>query len=378
MPDSLPADPPHARSLTDVMPDALAALDGRSGPLGLSPATSAIVVLVDGLGIQQLRDRSGHARTLAAAAGRKDVVRTVFPSTTAAALTSLTTGTAPGRHGVVGYRVRIPGTDAATNQLTGWEADGIDPATWQPEPTAFERATAAGRPAFVVNKAEYADTGFTRAAFRGAEFIAAASVAERFAAAAAAARANPGALVYTYANELDAAGHRHGVDSDAWLAALEEVESAMGSLTDVADGVGVLVTADHGMVDVPRHAHRLLTHGDDVLDEVDLIAGEPRMLHLYAAPGAEQRVLDRWRAAESSRSWVLSRAELVASGALGPSVTPEAAARLGDVVVAARSRVAYYDDRLADRGPQNMVGQHGSWTPEERIVPLLRFGAFSR
>ena len=52
-------------------------------------------------------------------------------------------------------------------------------------------------------------------------------------------------------------------------------------------------------------------------------------------------------------------------------------ARIGDVLVAARSGIAYYDDRLADKGAQKMIGQHGAPTHDERIVPLIRLGAFA-
>jgi hypothetical protein len=51
------------------------------------------------------------------------------------------------------------------------------------------------------------------------------------------------------------------------------------------------------------------------------------------------------------------------------------APRIGDVLVAPRKRIAYYDGRDPQRIGRNMVGQHGSLTPEETRVPLLRFGA---
>jgi hypothetical protein len=51
--------------------------------------------------------------------------------------------------------------------------------------------------------------------------------------------------------------------------------------------------------------------------------------------------------------------------------------RIGDVLVAARAGIAYYDDREADKGPQKMIGQHGSLTDEERVVPLIRLGAYA-
>ena len=130
------------------------------------------------------------------------------------------------------------------------------------------------------------------------------------------------------------------------------------------------------MIDVPAHRHVLLREGDELLDEVDVIGGEPRMLHLYASDGAAERVASRWRESESDRAWVMTRAEAVDAGLFG-TVHPEVAPRIGDVLVAARSSVAYYDDRLTDKKPQRMIGQHGSLTDQERIVPLIRFGVFA-
>ena len=87
-------------------------------------------------------------------------------------------------------------------------------------------------------------------------------------------------------------------------------------------------------------------------------------------------MLERWRAAESGRSWVFARDEAVAAGLFG-DVDADVLPRIGDVLVAARGRVAYYDDRLTDKASQRMVGQHGSLTSAERIVPLIRLGAYA-
>ena len=73
---------------------------------------------------------------------------------------------------------------------------------------------------------------------------------------------------------------------------------------------------------------------------------------------------------------MISRTEAIEAGLFGP-VADEVRARIGDVLVAPRAGIAYYDDRLADKGAQKMVGQHGSLTHEERIVPLIRLGAFA-
>lgn len=372
---SLPTDPSAARSLTDVVPELLASLSGESR--WFAPAQSAIVVLVDGLGRGNLTARSGHARFLTSRLTKRDAARTVFPSTTAAALTSLLTATMPGTHGIVGYRVRIPGTNLAPNQLQGWESDGLDPYTWQRAVPLFERENAHGRPCFVVSKAAYAATGFTVAIQRGATFVAAETVADRFSIAADVAARNPGALVYVYAPELDSIGHAHGWESDAWLAALETVDGAARQLEAMLPpNVGAVITADHGMVDIPQHRQVLVGAGDPLWDGVALVGGEPRMLHLYTEPGSDESVLARWRAREGERAWVMSRSDASDAGLFG-AIDPDVLPRIGNVLVAARGQVAYYDDREVDKKAQRMIGQHGSLTDLERIVPLVRLGAFA-
>ncbi len=376
MSSSLPTDPPSARSLTDVVPQALASLTGS--PSWFAPARSAIVVVADGLGRVNLTARAAYARFLVERMTKKDAARSVFPSTTAAALTSLLTGTAPGVHGLVGYRIRVPGTDLAPNQLTGWEHDGLDPRAWQRAQPIFEREAVGGRPCFVVTRPQYADTGFTVATARGAEFFGAVTVGERLALAQALASQHPGALIYVYIPELDVIGHSRGVESDAWAHELEAIDAVLRRWdAGLPSDVGAVLTADHGMIDVAPTGHVLLGDGDPLLDDVSVVAGEPRMLHLYADEGVAEQVAQRWRSSESARSWVLTRREAIEAGLFG-SVSPEVEPRIGDVLVAARAAVAYYDDRLADKKAQRMVGQHGSLTDQERIVPLIRLGAFAR
>ncbi|QKJ19448.1 alkaline phosphatase family protein [Microbacterium hominis] len=366
---SLPVDSPRTRSLTEVVPEMLAAMEG--GGSWLAPATSAIVVVLDGLGARNLAARAGHARYLAQAGGRRDVARSVFPSTTATALTGLLTGASAGEHGVVGYRARVPGTDAVVNQLRGWEGGEL--------PDGWQRAAplTAGRRSFAVSKREYAETGFTRATLGGAQFHGEDDLSARVDIAVDLAARHPGSFTYLYAPDLDMVGHRRGWESDEWIAALEGVDAAMRRLGEsLAPEVGAIVTADHGMVDVPRHRHVLLSDGDDLVEGVRLIGGEPRMLHLYTQGGAAADVLRRWDTAEGHRAWVLSRADAIQAGLFG-AVDAAVRERIGDVLVAARGGIAYYDDRLADKGPQRMVGQHGSLTDEERTVPLIRLGAFA-
>ena len=368
----LPAPSATAPSLAAVMTSSLAAIRSEANPLGLPPVRSAIVLLVDGLGASSLAASSGHARTLAPALGRADVIESVFPTTTAAALASLTTGASPGEHGLVGYTIVDPATDRVINALTGWGPD-LDPATWQRRKTVFESA---GVDAVAVGPARYRTSGFTQAVLRGARYIGAKSIAERVQAAVAAATRHP-AIVYVYAAELDQAAHAHGWQSGRWTDALEEVDSAVRAALPGLDATrtGLLVTADHGILDVPAHSQVLFGQDAALMKDVRHVAGEPRNVHLHVEPGTDPAELAAtWRDRESDRAWVATRDEAVAAGWFG-TVDPAVAPRIGDVVVAARKAVAYYQHE--HDGGRSMIGQHGSLSPDELRVPLLRFGAFS-
>lgn len=353
--------------------DLFAALRGDSDVL--PRAESAVLVVIDGLGAISLRAHAGHARALTGGITKRDVAHSVFPSTTAAALTSIVTGVWPGEHGLVGYRVLDPSRDVLVNQLSGWETDGLDPLTWQPAPTIFERAAGMGHASFAVGVAAYARSGFTRATLRGAEFVAARTPADRVGTAYELAQRHPGSLVYCYLPEVDKAGHKHGVDSAEWVTALENIDAAIS--VRVPPGVGVLVTSDHGMVDVPTNRQIVLE--EEHLDGIRHVGGEPRMLHAYLEPDAEaDAVLARLRTDLEGAADVITRDEAIGLGLFGPKVTAAAASRIGDLLAVARGMAAVYDGTAADQRGRGMVGQHGALTPEERQVPLIRLGAFAR
>lgn len=369
----IPSAPAGRRCLADVLPGALDALLGRPGLLGSPHVERILLVLVDGLGAANLRQRSGHSRVLAPALNRASTMVSGFPTTTASALASLTTGLRPGEHGMVGYRVLDRASDRLVNQLSGWD-ERMVPEQWQPRPTVFERAVAEGIRTAVIGHPRYARSGLTRAILRGAEYHSAGTIAERFAAARALFDQGGRHLVYLYVPELDQAAHARGWESPEWTAALEQLDGELETATRLLRGrEGLVVTADHGVIDVPASSHVLLER--PLLDGVRHLGGEPRCLQLHLEAGVDaDEVAGRWAEAEGERAWIGTRSHIAASGWFG-EVGPAAAERMGDVFVAARKAIAYY--AASDSSGRSMIGQHGSLTPEETQVPLLCFGALA-
>lgn len=348
--------------------------------LNLPAAKRICVVLVDGLGKALLKQRASHApflRGVMAAdsgGGHPRTLQAAFPSTTATSLSSLGTGTVPGQHGMVGYDVLDPRQDKVVNLLGNWDG-GVDPLRWQPFPTIFE--TLHGTvPCTTVSLPHFATSPMTRAALRGGTFRGAVSTHARVEQAVEALAATPRALVYLYWSELDKAGHAHGADSHQWERQLEELDAGMKRLaaTAPADTL-ILLTADHGMVDVPRGARIDYSAFEDLVDGVRHTAGEPRMVHLYLEPGLPESHRDRlmaaWLERFGKKAWVLTREQAVTAGYFG-ELRQGVGERIGDILVLAREAVAFYDLRRVRTAAMDVVGQHGSITKGEREVPLLR------
>ncbi|MEY4457840.1 MAG: hypothetical protein RIS25_433 [Actinomycetota bacterium] len=358
------------RSLAAVLQSSFEAVKGRPNSLNLKHVKHAVIVLVDGLGETNLLARKAHARTLVKATGPS--ISAGFPSTTASMLTSLMTGADPGSHGLVGYSVRNPHTGLVVNQLSG--LDSLDVRTWQPLPTIWEVEDQI--PSAVIASPRYQHSGLTEASLRGADYVPAANYADRLDSIAHFLRSTARGVAYVYVPELDMTAHASGVESDQWIRRLEELD---GFVADVARLLGpkdgMLVTADHGVIDVPDHHHIVIPSDSPLLQGVTT-GGEPRCLHLYVdEPGRVDDVFELWRNAEGERATIVRRADAIDSGWFGQT-TVEHAARIGDIIVLPKGIRVYFDERVATSGSRAMRGHHGGMSPAEMVVPLKRFGAF--
>lgn len=382
-PHSAPVPRYGTGSLADLLPAVAAGLGvpGLTSGLDLRPADRVCVFLIDGLGWELLRAHPEYAPFLSSLTatsgnGTGTPVTAGFPSTTATSLASVGTGLPPGAHGLPGYTVLDPDTGALMNQLR-WQP-WTDPYRWQPYPTVFQLADAAGVHTCQVSAPTFEQTPLTKIALSGGTFHGRLSGEERMDLAAEQLAAGDRSLVYTYYSEVDGKGHRFGVDSDEWRGQLMYVDGLARRLAERLPPRSVLyVTADHGMIDVPFDPESRIDFDEDweLRAGVALLGGEGRARHLYAVPGAAADVLAVWREVLGDRMWVASRDEAIAAGWFGPpgdggGVDDRVRGRIGDVVAAAAADVAVVASRTEPK-ESAMVGLHGSMTAVEQLVPLL-------
>jgi len=358
-----PIFPDYSANVRAIVPTLLAPQRGLGRgwmPEPVRDARQVVILVLDGLGWEQFDDHREHMPTLATFEGGP--ITTVVPSTTATALTSITTGLTPGEHGLVGYRIDLGGE--VLNVLR-WATSGGDarrkhePNRVQPFPPFMGESVA------VVTKADFEHSGFTEAHLRGGRLFGWRASSSLAVTVGELLRAGE-PLIYAYYDGIDKIAHERGFGDyyNAELRAADDlVEQVSAQLTD---GAALLVTADHGQVAVGTD---LRAPAAEVLKLTRYLSGEGRFRWLHARPGCAEELLEVAMAQHGDVAWVMSRQQLVEGGWFGSVVSPPVAARLGDVALITKAPISFIDP--ADSGPFPLVCRHGSLTSAEMLVPLL-------
>jgi hypothetical protein len=345
-------------SVAGLVPALLGYNDGAWLPACVEGASAVVLLVLDGLGWDAVQNHAGRLPVVSSLGGGP--ITTVVPSTTSAALPSITTGMPPAEHGLVGYRMRLP---RGILNVLKWELDdgrkGPPPATVAPA-QAF-----CGLSVPVVTREDFLGGGFTDAFMRGSRFYGwrmPSSIAvtvrqlveagERF--------------VFAYYNGVDFVAHKYGLRDEFYPAELAYADTLVGDLIDaLPPQATLLVTSDHGQVHLGDQLPL-----DPIASLIEACAGEPRFRSLHARAGAARELIDAAAQTFGHQAWVLSRQQLVDEGWLGPKAPGKAVLRrLGDVTLAARDPIGFADP--AHKGEWTMRSGHGSTTPAEMLVPLV-------
>jgi len=346
-------------SVAGLVPALLGARDDSWLPEPARAADAVVLLVLDGLGWNALREHAAEMPELTAMAGGP--ITTVVPATTASALTSIATGLAPAQHGILGYRMLV-GNDVL-NVLRWSVPNNARP----PDPFDVQRHTAfLGRPVPVVTKTEFRTSGFTQAHLRGSRFVGwhtTAALVEHCRCEVEAGER----LVYAYYPGVDSIAHEFGLHARVFRRELEAADALVGALLDaLPERAALLVTADHGQVHLEPDSWIAIP---DLAAHTTAMAGDGRFRYLYARKGEARELHAAAREQLGARAWVWSRAELLDEGLLGEGATGSIPGRIGDVVLAARDAIAFVDPAMPKEA--QLRSGHGSLVADEMLVPLV-------
>lgn len=354
----LPSLPKSLGNLTTVFDSMQRAIRGEQNRLNLPRVSSAILVLVDGLGLVNLSERKAHAKELFSA-DTSSKLYSSLPSTTTVSLAGMAAGGSPVDHGVLGYSAFDRQSEAVISFLKISPEDARrHRLQWKQNP---------GISVTSVGPTAYAASGFTELTFGAEDYRGANKLSDRFDTALQAATSGS-SLVYLYVPELDQIGHRYGWLSQKWVQALEDLNLEFRRADQIArkNRIGIFLTADHGMVDVPESGHiEIANHFPTAI----AVTGDPRCRFIYLE--------DTWDSVDiptelDTFGFLVSYADF-ASAAYGAI---PAGSLKPDLVLLAKEGFAFYDRRFSEPKSRMIVGQHGSVSNAELRVPAVVAGGF--
>jgi hypothetical protein len=367
----LPSVPTSFGRLSEAYLSALLALDGKLNPLSLPARQSYLVILVDGLGVANIKAAGGHAGFLNQKLNSSKSLFSGFPTTTATSLASFATGKQSGDHAFIGYRVFDREASKPINLLNDLGVE-FPPEKYQDLQTISEQAANAGKKVLTVGPAEYAKSGFTAATMPASTYLAANTFQDRFEMARTAI-SKPNALVYLYIPELDQLAHRFGTKSQNWLNTIEDLDSVLAAFVkSLPTTAGAILTADHGVIDVAQTSHVYLEQFESMKD-LAMIGGDPRVGFLYFDTGIDLAAKrEALQADLGSLVEVVTVQELVNAGWYQP--LSQAARKVApDLVLLPKGDRVVYHREFAKVKSMSMIGQHGGMSKAEWEVPLLVF-----
>ncbi|EXI74582.1 MAG TPA: alkaline phosphatase family protein [Candidatus Accumulibacter phosphatis] len=346
------------------------------GASRLQGARNILLLLVDGLGLRML---TRHAASPQLQRHLLGSLTSVFPSTTASAITTVMSGLAPAQHGLTGWHMHLEEVDQtlAILPLTPrQEAPRLLPE--QLPPQLFSHASLFAtltRECWVVAPRSIAASPFNAWHARGARVAAYTSLAEMYSCLAdlLLETASP-RYIYAYYPELDSLSHHYGSDSRQAQHALAEIDSGFAELLRRVRGSNswLVLTADHGFIDSPPR--RVITLDDHPQLAALLqrpLCGERRVAYCYVAED-DRPAFEAYVRRHLARAVHLHRSEqLVAAGWFGPPPWhPRLHSRIGDYTLLMKDNWTIKDWLPGERRFA-MLGVHGGISASEMRIPLV-------
>lgn len=353
---------------------------------------NVVVVLLDGFGFEAWRRFQAGDALLSSVAERGAVtpLTSIYPSETAAAISTMHTGRQPVEHGLLGWNQYVPDLDAVLQTLpfatlddepaTEAFGDDADPRLLLDTDTIYQRAADAGVDSRLVAPGAFEDAPYDSVVKRGAETAPYGTVAEAALRIRQCLTAASGpTYVNAYVPTPDATGHEHGNESPEYRANLGMVTDCLRrELVEnldpaIAERTLLVLTADHGQVDTDP-ARNVDLGGLDVEEHLRRdgsgepipALGGPRNLQFHVRDGHVEALRDTLESSADADLRTFAREEYLDLGLFGdrePSARFEE--RSPDLVAVPRELSVWYDD-----GHLEMLGMHGGLNPTEMLVPF--------
>ena len=368
----------------------------------LEGAGKLVIALVDALGYLTLTKvmESGPVPGFSALAdrGRFVPLTSVFPSTTAAVLSSFHTGLPPAGHGVAGYRMYLPDRGYVANMIRlSPEVDerlgrmlpnSGDARELLGVPTVHRLLTGAGVSSYCMIHRSLAHSGLSEMLYDGAtDVIPFVNASDLFIQVRRMVTTDPGqpACIWLYTDTLDTIQHRYGAGG----------EEPAGEICSLGYSIERELIAPLDGQEVSAAFMLLADHGHIQVDESDIVpvatleglegrlaappTGTARSAYFHVRDGATQEVKSALKRGLADRACVVETERALADGLWGDGPhAPGLSGRIGDLLALMRGSTTLFHAYRDDARPSDLVGgRHGGLHEREMLVPFfaMKLGA---
>jgi len=336
-------------------------------------ATNLVLLILDGLGDNYLLRRHPHSEL---ARRRRGSMTSVFPSTTASAITTSYTGRTPLEHGLTGWftyfgeagcvSAALPFRSRGDMNLLS--VRGVKPEQIYTVPSLF---SAVPMRSVVVSHRDIIDSQYNTVHCRGAEKLAYDKADELVAQVERAVKSSTEKkFIYAYWPHYDQVSHRFGSQSEQAAGEFAIIDAAFAALLEKLRGTDsvVIATADHGFTDAPPEDCMELPAKLASMLRFPL-CGERRVVYCHVQ--SQKEFVERAREFFDGRADVMASQQLVDEGWFGPGEPhPRIKERVGDVTIVMRERYTV-KDWVAGEARWLHLGNHGGTHEDEMLIPLI-------
>lgn len=338
---------------------------------------SVVLIIIDGLGYEYLKK---YGQNSFLHKNLKGKITSVFPATTAAAITSFRTGVAPQQHGLSGWFMYLKeiGTVAAVLPFTaragGFSLDKkIKYRDIYNQKSFFEGM---GTTSFLLSHKDYYNSAYSLLTSKGAKRLAFSSLSNFFKQIEnTMKKGRRKKFMLAYWAKLDSICHRKGTDSEKSLKHFLQLDKKIATLAESLkdSNTVIIVTADHGVIDTKDDQKIIKLENHPKLTETLALplSGEPRVVYCYVKPHKVKQFENYVKTKLKSVCELYKSEDLIRKNYFGLYKPNEKLKnRVGDYTLIMKNNFIMKDLVLGE-DRKIFIGNHGGVSKEEMFVPLI-------
>lgn len=334
-----------------------------------------VLFMIDGLGFNFLREQEDSFLY----EYLKGSMTSVFPSTTAAAVTSFYTGVAPQQHAVTGWNMKVKEVGSIVKFLPFYARGGLLPLNERgvtPDMLLDEQPLFAkiDRSCFNIIPSEISSSAYNKLLSENAKVLGYTTLTGFFKQVSTALNNDGKKFVYAYWPSFDTYSHEFGANSEEALEHFKELDKEFRKFVErMPEDTTIIVTSDHGMVDVAPENIVIANEHEELMDMLsDPLCGESRCAYCYVK-SSRRKDFVHYMEKNFPQLKVYKSEELVKKNFFGLfEPNKRFLERIGDYVVLPNKGHAFADVILGEQ-KDFFFGKHGGVTEDEMLVPLILF-----